>query len=218
MNRHTVTFFVVLLTFSIVHIPTIAKSSQLRSPTYNSASAGYDMRVQRSEQSYFSQFSEYISSWVPGRSSQKTSNENKNEGGKKDDDEEDSDDEDSKNKSKNKEKGNEKKRKNKNGDNGKKEKNDRAEDSDEKREDDESNENKNKDEDESEDENEEEENENEADKNAEENDEEKDEESNKVTICHKPPGNPDNSHTITVGENAVDAHLDHGDHEGSCDK
>jgi hypothetical protein len=38
----------------------------------------------------------------------------------------------------------------------------------------------------------------------------------KVTICHIPPGNPANRHTITVGASAVDAHLRHGDHKGPC--
>lgn len=38
----------------------------------------------------------------------------------------------------------------------------------------------------------------------------------KVTICHRPPGNPDKAKTITVGEAAVDAHLAHGDTLGSC--
>jgi hypothetical protein len=38
----------------------------------------------------------------------------------------------------------------------------------------------------------------------------------KVTICHIPPGNPDNTHTIVVGAAAVDAHLDHGDVLGAC--
>ena len=39
-----------------------------------------------------------------------------------------------------------------------------------------------------------------------------------VAICHVPPGNPDNEHTITVGEPAVDAHVDnHGDSLGPCD-
>jgi len=36
------------------------------------------------------------------------------------------------------------------------------------------------------------------------------------TICHIPPGNPNASHTITVGLPAVDAHLAHGDTEGPC--
>jgi hypothetical protein len=40
----------------------------------------------------------------------------------------------------------------------------------------------------------------------------------KVRICHIPPGNPDNAHTIEVSENAVDAHLDHGDTLGKCKK
>jgi hypothetical protein len=37
-----------------------------------------------------------------------------------------------------------------------------------------------------------------------------------VTICHIPPGNPANAHTLTVGEPAVKAHLRHGDTLGSC--
>jgi hypothetical protein len=39
----------------------------------------------------------------------------------------------------------------------------------------------------------------------------------KVLICHLPPGNPDNRHTILVGEPALSAHLAHGCLEGSCD-
>lgn len=39
----------------------------------------------------------------------------------------------------------------------------------------------------------------------------------KVTICHVPPGNPDNAHTISVSPNAADAHLGHGDHCGPCE-
>jgi hypothetical protein len=39
----------------------------------------------------------------------------------------------------------------------------------------------------------------------------------KVQICHVPPGNPDNAHTIVVGEPAVPAHLAHGDYLGECD-
>jgi hypothetical protein len=39
----------------------------------------------------------------------------------------------------------------------------------------------------------------------------------KVDVCHIPPGNPDNAHTITVGEPAVQAHLNHGDFLGPCD-
>ncbi len=38
----------------------------------------------------------------------------------------------------------------------------------------------------------------------------------KVKVCHIPPGNPANWHTITVGEPAVPAHLAHGDLLGSC--
>lgn len=38
----------------------------------------------------------------------------------------------------------------------------------------------------------------------------------KITICHIPPGNPDNAHEITIDESALPAHLAHGDTEGSC--
>lgn len=37
-----------------------------------------------------------------------------------------------------------------------------------------------------------------------------------VTICHIPPGNPANAHTITVSINALPAHLAHGDYVGDC--
>jgi hypothetical protein len=41
----------------------------------------------------------------------------------------------------------------------------------------------------------------------------------KVTICHIPPGNPENAHTITVGAPAVEAHLtQHGDSIGACEE
>jgi hypothetical protein len=40
----------------------------------------------------------------------------------------------------------------------------------------------------------------------------------KVTICHIPPGNPENAHTISVGASAVAAHLAHGDTLGPCEK
>ncbi len=39
---------------------------------------------------------------------------------------------------------------------------------------------------------------------------------NKVAICHVPPGNPANAHTICISENAVPAHLAHGCHLGAC--
>lgn len=39
---------------------------------------------------------------------------------------------------------------------------------------------------------------------------------NKVQVCHIPPGNPGNFHTITVSENALSAHLGHGDLAGAC--
>lgn len=37
-----------------------------------------------------------------------------------------------------------------------------------------------------------------------------------VTICHIPPGNPNNPITITINCNALNAHLAHGDKIGSC--
>ncbi len=39
----------------------------------------------------------------------------------------------------------------------------------------------------------------------------------KVTICHIPPGNPANAHSITISINALPAHLAHGDSEGACE-
>lgn len=38
----------------------------------------------------------------------------------------------------------------------------------------------------------------------------------KVEICHIPPGNPGNSHTLCVGLSAVAAHLAHGDMLAAC--
>ena len=38
----------------------------------------------------------------------------------------------------------------------------------------------------------------------------------KVQICHLPPGNPSNFQTITISENALPAHLAHGDIVGAC--
>lgn len=35
--------------------------------------------------------------------------------------------------------------------------------------------------------------------------------SSKVLVCHMPPGHPENAHVISVSENAVPAHLAHGD-------
>ena len=37
-----------------------------------------------------------------------------------------------------------------------------------------------------------------------------------VTICHRPPGNPSNAHTIRVDPPAVSGHLAHGDTLGPC--
>ncbi len=38
----------------------------------------------------------------------------------------------------------------------------------------------------------------------------------KVVICHYPPGNSGNRHTIEVGQAALSAHLAHGDTQGPC--
>ncbi|HWN43325.1 MAG TPA: calcium-binding EGF-like domain-containing protein [Thermoanaerobaculia bacterium] len=38
----------------------------------------------------------------------------------------------------------------------------------------------------------------------------------KVQVCHIPPGNPASFHTITISENALQAHLGHGDLAGAC--
>ncbi len=38
----------------------------------------------------------------------------------------------------------------------------------------------------------------------------------KVYMCHIPPGNPGNAHTICVSVNAVASHLAHGDYIGPC--
>jgi len=40
----------------------------------------------------------------------------------------------------------------------------------------------------------------------------------KVVICHIPPGNPENEHSIRISYNAVHAHLAHGDRLDSCDE
>lgn len=41
-------------------------------------------------------------------------------------------------------------------------------------------------------------------------------ESNKEVICHVPPGNPANQHSVTVSDTQIDKHLDHGDILGPC--
>ncbi len=38
----------------------------------------------------------------------------------------------------------------------------------------------------------------------------------KLTICHFPPGNPGNAHTIRIGSAAWPAHQSHGDTLGAC--
>ena len=38
----------------------------------------------------------------------------------------------------------------------------------------------------------------------------------KITICHIPPGNPNNKQTLTISESALQAHINHGDVMGSC--
>ncbi len=42
---------------------------------------------------------------------------------------------------------------------------------------------------------------------------------NKVLLCHVPPGNPENAHTLCINPNAVPAHLENheGDHCGPCE-
>ncbi len=39
----------------------------------------------------------------------------------------------------------------------------------------------------------------------------------KITICHLPPGNPENVQTISIDESAWPAHAEHGDSIGECD-
>jgi hypothetical protein len=40
----------------------------------------------------------------------------------------------------------------------------------------------------------------------------------KVTICHIPPGNPTKPQSITISKSALDAHLQHNDSPGSCQR
>jgi hypothetical protein len=37
-----------------------------------------------------------------------------------------------------------------------------------------------------------------------------------MNVCHIPPGNSNNAHTINISVNAVKVHLDHGDSLGEC--
>lgn len=46
---------------------------------------------------------------------------------------------------------------------------------------------------------------------------EKIDEKDQVTICHIPPGNESNGHTLVISRSALNAHLAHGDVEGSCE-
>lgn len=39
----------------------------------------------------------------------------------------------------------------------------------------------------------------------------------KLPLCHVPPGNPANAHTIYANEHALEAHLRHGDTLGACE-
>jgi len=41
--------------------------------------------------------------------------------------------------------------------------------------------------------------------------------SSTTTICHIPPGNPGNNHTITIGEPALNGHTGHGDMPMPCE-
>ena len=38
----------------------------------------------------------------------------------------------------------------------------------------------------------------------------------KVKVCHIPPGNPENAHTIKISKSALADHLAHGDTQGAC--
>ncbi|MCP4247472.1 MAG: hypothetical protein GY778_10530 [bacterium] len=39
----------------------------------------------------------------------------------------------------------------------------------------------------------------------------------RIELCHIPPGNPENRHTITVGASSAEVHLAHGDYLGECE-
>jgi len=39
----------------------------------------------------------------------------------------------------------------------------------------------------------------------------------KIEMCHMPPGNPNNGHTLSVGNPAMPDHMAHGDYYGSCE-
>jgi hypothetical protein len=47
-------------------------------------------------------------------------------------------------------------------------------------------------------------------------DDDDDEEHDKIKICHIPPGNEGNAHTIEISESALASHLEHGDTLGAC--
>ncbi len=42
-------------------------------------------------------------------------------------------------------------------------------------------------------------------------------ESKKIEMCHVPPGNSDNAHTLSISANAVRGHLAHGDYMEKCE-
>ncbi len=50
----------------------------------------------------------------------------------------------------------------------------------------------------------------------EESEKQRNESTERVTLCHVPPGNPNKAHTIIVGGPAVEMHLEHGDFIGAC--
>ncbi len=39
----------------------------------------------------------------------------------------------------------------------------------------------------------------------------------KITICHRPPGNPDKSKTLSIGQLSAGEHIAHGDAVGACE-